>query len=198
MSDDKGNGIQSELFKVDFQDSRSGLGTTDEYGYKQIYLLCKNGDQIEVIPESGNYFQRTIDCTKSRTINVELGKKRLYKLIFINGNEIVAEIVAMDHEKIKIDPVDGLPTVTIFFRDLDQIITVKNLKTTGKIGSRVVTGAGIGAGIGALFFGIGAIPGAIIGSIFGGTTSTTVIGDGKDVLPIYYAPKANLKKELNY
>ena len=73
--DDRGDGVKSELFRIDDVGVRSGLGLTDEHGYKQVYLLCKSGDQIGAIPKSGNYFQRTINCTKNKTIKLELGKK---------------------------------------------------------------------------------------------------------------------------
>jgi hypothetical protein len=70
--DDRGDGVKSELFKIDDVGVRSRLVLTDEHGYKQVYLLCKRGDQIEAIPKSENYFQRTIDCAKSKTIMLEL------------------------------------------------------------------------------------------------------------------------------
>ena len=69
-----GDGVESELFKIDDVGIRSSLGLTDKYGYKQVYLLCKSEDQIGAIPESGVYFQRMIDCTKSKIIELELGK----------------------------------------------------------------------------------------------------------------------------
>tara|TARA_B100000959_G_C14739051_1_gene524244 strand:- start:263 stop:574 length:312 start_codon:yes stop_codon:yes gene_type:complete len=48
--DDKGDGVESELFKIDDIGIRSSLGLTDKRGYKQVYLLCKSEDQIGAIP----------------------------------------------------------------------------------------------------------------------------------------------------
>jgi hypothetical protein len=185
---DKGDGVESELFKIDDVGIHSSLGLTDKRGYKQVYLLCKSEDQIGAIPESGDYFQRMINCTKNKTIKLELGKKEFYKLIFDDKKEINALIIAMSPEKIEIVPEDSTQSVTVNFRELDKILEAKNYISSSKIAGRTVTGAGVGAGIGAIFFGIGAIPGAIIGSISGGTTSSTSIEYGNDVLPKYYAP----------
>ncbi len=192
--DNNGDGVESELFKIDDVGIRSGLGFTDEHGYKQVYLLCKSGDQIEAIPESEVYFRRTIYCTKSKIINLELGKKRIYKLISIDEKEILAEIVAMNPEKIKIVPENSNLSVTLHFNELDKILEAQNSINPGKIGSRAVAGAGVGAGIGAAFFGIGAIPGAIIGSILGGTSSSASAEYKNDILPKYYTSKTSLKR----
>lgn len=196
--DDRGDGVRSELFKIDDVGVRSRLGLTDERGYKQVYLLCKSGDQIGAIPESEDYFQRTIICTKNKIIKLELGKKKFYNLIFSNEKEIIAEIVALSPEEIEIIPEESISSVTVHFTDLDKIVEAKNVINPGKIAGRTVAGAGIGAGVGAAFFGVGAIPGAIIGSIFGGTTSSASIKYGNDVLPKYYAPKSSLRQGLNY
>jgi hypothetical protein len=191
--DEKGDGVKSELFKIDDVGDRSRLGLTDERGYKQVYLLCKSGDQIKAIPESGNYFQRTINCTTSKTIKLELDKRRCYKLIFNNEKEVIAEIVAMSHEEIEVIPEDSTQSTIVYFKELDKILEAQNFINPVKIGGRVVAGAGVGAGIGAAFFGIGAIPGVIIGSIIGGTTSSATIEYGNDVLPKYYVPKPSLR-----
>ena len=191
--DDRGDGVKSELFRIDDVGIRSGLGLTDEHGYKQVYLLCKSGDQIGAIPESGDYFQRMINCTKSKTIKLELGKKEFYKLIFNGDKEINAQIIAMSPEKIEIVPEDSTQSVTVNFEELDKILEAKNYISPGKIAGKTVAGAGVGAGIGAIFFGIGAIPGAIIGSISGGATSSTSIEYENDVLPKYYAPESSLR-----
>jgi hypothetical protein len=186
--DAKGDGVESELFKIDDVGNRSSFGLTDKHGYKQVYLLCKSEDQIGAIPESGDYFQRMIDCTKSKIIKLELGKKEFYKLIFDDEKEIKAQIIAMSSEKIEIVPEDSTQLVTVNFRELDKILEAKNYISSSEIAGRTVTGAGVGAGIGALFFGIGAIPGTIIGSIAGGATPSTSIEYGDDILPKYYAP----------
>ena len=191
--DGKGDGVESELFKIDDVGIRSSLGLTDKHGYKQVYLLCKSDDQIGAIPESEDYFQRMIDCTKSKIIELELGKKEFYKLIYNDDKEINAQIIAMNPGKIEIVPEDSNQSVTVNFKELDKILKAKNYISPGKIAGRTVTGAGVGAGIGAIFFGIGAIPGAIIGSISGGTTSSVSIEYGNDVLPKYYAPESNLR-----
>lgn len=191
--DDKGDGVESELFKIDDVGIRSSLGLTDKRGYKQVYLLCKSEDLIGAIPKSGDYFQQMINCTKSKIIKLELGKKEIYKLIFNNEKEINAIIIAMSPEEIEIVPEDSTKSVTIKFKDLDKILEAKNYISSGKIAGRTVTGAGVGAGIGAIFFGIGAIPGVIIGSIIGGTTSSASIEHGNDVLPKYYKPESSLR-----
>ena len=191
--DGNGDGVESELFKIDDVGIRSSLGLTDKYGYKQVYLLCKSEDQIGAIPESGVYFQRMIDCTKSKIIELELGKKEFYKLIFNDEKEIKAQIIAMSPVEIEIVPEDSTQSVTVNFKELDKILLAKDYISSGKIAGRTVAGAGVGAGIGAIFFGIGAIPGAIIGSISGGTTSSVSIEYGNDVLPKYYAPESNLR-----
>jgi len=191
--DGKGDGVESELFKIDDVGIRSSLGLTDEHGYKQVYLLCKSEDQIGAIPENRDFFQRMIDCTKSKTIKLELGKKEFYKLVYNDDKEINAQIIAMNPGKIEIVPEDSNQSVTVNFKELDKILQAKNYISPGKIAGRTVAGAGVGAGIGAIFFGIGAIPGAIIGSISGGTTSPVSIEYGNDVLPKYYAPESNLK-----
>ena len=120
--DDKGDGVKSELFKIDDVGVRSRLGLTDEHGYKQVYLLCKSGDQIGAIPESGDYFQRTINCTKNKTIKLELGKKEFYKLIYNDKKEIKAQIIAMNPERIKIVPENSTQSVTVHFKELNKII----------------------------------------------------------------------------
>lgn len=196
--DDKGDGVKSELFKIDDVGVHSRLGLTDERGYKQVYLLCKSGDKIGAIPESGDYFQRTIDCTKSKIIKLELGKKEFYKLIFSNDKEINAQIITMSPEGIEIVPEDSTQSVTVHFTDLDKILEAKNFINPGKIAGRTAAGAGVGAGIGAVFFGIGAIPGVIIGSIIGGTTSSASIEYGDDVMPKYYTPESILRQDLKY
>ncbi len=196
--DDGGNGVKSALFKIDDVGVRSRLGLTDEHGFKQVYLLCKSGDQIGAIPESGEYFQRTIDCTKSKIIKLELGKKKFYKLIYKDEKEVIAEIVAMNPEKIKIVPENSIPSVTVHFNELDKILEAQDFINPGRIVGRAVAGAGVGAGIGAVFFGIGAIPGAIIGSIFGGTTLSVSVEYGNDVLSKYYTSGTSLKQNLNY
>ncbi len=183
----------TSIFKIDDVGISSSLGLTDERGYKQVYLLCKSEDQIGAIPESGDYFQRMIDCTKSKIIKLELGKREFYKLIFNNDKEINAQIIAMNPEKIEIVPEDSTQSVTVHFTDLDKILEAKNYISTGKIAGRTVAGASVGAGIGAIFFGIGAIPGAIIGSISGGATSSASIEYGNDVLPKYYVPESSLR-----
>ena len=48
--DNKRDGVESELFKIDDVGIRSSLGLTDKHGYKQVYLLCKSEDQIGAIP----------------------------------------------------------------------------------------------------------------------------------------------------
>lgn len=194
--DDKGDGVECELFKIDDVGIRSRLGLTDERGYKQVYLLCKSGDQIEAIPESENYFQRIVGCTKSKTIMLRLGKKKFYKFIYSDEKEVHAQIIAMEPEKIKIVPEDSSSSVTVHFKALDKIIEARNF-TPGKIAGVTAAGAGVGAGMGAAFFGIGAIPGAIIGSIIGGTTSSVSIEYGNDVLPKYYTPESSLRQDLN-
>ena len=191
--DGKGDGVESELFKIDDVGNRSSLGLTDKHGYKQVYLLCKSEDQIGAIPESRDYFQRMIDCTKSKIIELELGKKKFYKLIFDDEKEIKAQIIAMSSENIEIVPEDSTQSVTVSFKELDKILKAKNYISLAKIAGRTVAGAGVGAGIGAIFFGIGVIPGTIIGSISGGTTSSVSIEYGNDVLPKYYAPESSLR-----
>ncbi len=191
--DDKGDGVESELFKIDDVGIRTSLGLTDKHGYKQVYLLCKSDDQIGAVPESRDYFQRMINCTKNKTIKLELGKKEFYKLIFNGNKEINAQIIAMNPEKIEIVPEDSTQSVTVNFEELDKILEAENYISSGKIVGRTAVGAGVGAGIGAIFFGIGAIPGAIIGSISGGTTTSTSIKYGNDILPKYYAPESSLK-----
>jgi hypothetical protein len=195
--DDRGDGVKSELFRIDDVGIRSGLGLTDEHGYKQVYLLCKSGDQIGAIPESGDYFQRMINCTKNKTIKLELGKKEFYKLVYNNEKEIKAQIIVMDPEKIKIVPYDSTQSVTVHFKELDKIIEAQDFINPGKITGMTATGASVGAGIGAVFFGIGALPGAIIGGIFGGTTSSASIEYGHDVLPKYYTAETSLRQGLN-
>ena len=196
--DEKGDGVESELFKIDDVGNRSSLGLTDKHGYKQVYLLCKSEDQIGAIPENRDYFQRMIDCAKSKIIELELGKKEFYKLIYNYDKEINAQIIAMKPGKIEIVPEDSTHSVTVNFRELDKILEAKNYISSSKIVGRTVTGAGVGAGIGALFFGIGAIPGVIIGSISGGATSSASIEYGNDVLPKYYTPESSLRYDLNY
>ena len=196
--DDKGDGVESELFKIDDVGNRSSLGLTDRHGYKQVYLLCKSEDQIGAIPESGDYFQRMINCTKNKTIKLELGNKEFYKLIYNYDKEINAQIIAMKPGKIEIVPEDSTQSLTVNFRELDKILEAKNYISSSEIAGRTVTGAGVGAGIGALFFGIGAIPGVIIGSISGGATSSASIEYGNDVLPKYYTPESSLRYDLNY
>jgi hypothetical protein len=196
--DDKGDGVESELFKIDDVGNRSSLGLTDKHGYKQVYLLCKSEEQIEAIPENRDYFQRMINCTINKTIKLELGKKEFYKLIFDDEKEVKTQIIAMSSGKIKIVPEDSTQSVTVSFRELDKILEAKNYISSGKIAGRTVTGAGVGAGIGALFFGIGAIPGVIIGSISGGATSSASVEYGNDVLPKYYTTETRLRQGLNY
>ncbi|MBC8552555.1 MAG: hypothetical protein H8D23_23240 [Candidatus Brocadiales bacterium] len=196
--DDKGDGVESELFKIDDVGIRSSLGLTDKNGYKQVYLLCKSEDQIGAIPQSEEYFQRMINCTKNKTIKLELGKKELYKLIFNGNKEINAQIIAMDPERIEIVLEDSTKSITVNFKEFDKILEARNYISPGKIAGRTVAGAGVGAGIGAIFFGIGAIPGAIIGSISGGATSPASIEYGNDVLPKYYTPESSLRQNLNY
>ena len=186
--DEKGDGVESELFKIDDVGNRSSLGLTDKHGYKQVYLLCKSEDQIGAIPENRDYFQRMIDCAKSKIIELELGKKEFYKLIYNYDKEINAQIISMSSGKIEIVPEDSTQSVTVSFKELDKILEAKNYISSSEIAGRTVTGAGVGAGIGALFFGIGAIPGVIIGSISGGATSSASIEYENDVLPKYYAP----------
>jgi len=186
--DEKGDGVESELFKIDDVGNRSSLGLTDKHGYKQVYLLCKSEDQIGAIPENRDYFQRMIDCAKSKIIELELGKKEFYKLIYNYDKEINAQIISMSSGKIEIVPEDSTQSVTVSFKELDKILEAKNYISSSEIAGRTVTGAGVGAGIGALFFGIGAIPGTIIGSIAGGATPSTSIEYGDDILPKYYAP----------
>ena len=196
--DDKGDGVESELFKIDDVGNRSSLGLTDKHGYKQVYLLCKSEEQIEAIPENRDYFQRMIDCAKSKIIELELGKKEFYKLIYNYDKEINAQIISMSSGKIEIVPEDSTQSVTVSFKELDKILEAKNYISSSEIAGRTVTGAGVGAGIGALFFGIGAIPGVIIGSISGGATSSASIEYGNDVLPKYYTPESSLRYDLNY
>ena len=196
--DDKGDGVKSELFRIDDVGIRSSLGLTDEHGYKQAYLLCKSGDQIGAIPKNGNYFKRTINCTKSKTIKLELGKKEFYKLVYNDEKEIKAQILAMNPEKIKIIPYDSTQSVTVHFKELNKIIEAQDFINPGKIAGMTAAGAGVGAGIGAVLFGIGALPGAIIGSISGGATSSASIEYGHDVLPKYYTPESSLRYDLNY
>lgn len=184
--DDKGDGVESELFKIDDVGVRSSLGLTDKRGYKQVYLLCKSEDLIGAIPESGDYFQRMINCTTNKTINLELGKKERYKLIFNNEKEINVQIIAMSPEVIEIVPEDSTQSLTINFRELKKILDTRDYISNSKVAGRTVAGAGVGAGFGAIFFGIGAIPGAIIGSITGGATSSASIEYNNDVLPRYY------------
>ena len=191
--DGKGDGVESELFKIDDVGIRSSLGLTDKRGYKQVYLLCKSEDQIVAIPKSGDYFQRMIDCTKSKIIELELGKKEFYKLIYNDDKEINAQIIAVKPGRIEIIPEYSTQSVTVNFKELEKILIAKDYISSGKIAGRTVAGAGVGAGIGAIFFGIGAIPGAIIGSISGGTTSSISIEYGNDVLPKYYAPESSLR-----
>ena len=191
--DGKGDGVESELFKIDDVGIRSSLGLTDKHGYKQVYLLCKSEDQIGAIPESRDYFQRMIDCTKSKIIELELGKKKFYKLIYNYDKEINAQIIAMNPGGIEIVPEESTQSVTVSFKELDKILKAKNYISPAKIAGRTVAGAGVGAGIGAIFFGIGVIPGTIIGSISGGTTSSVSIEYGNDVLPKYYAPESSLR-----
>jgi len=191
--DNKGDGVESELFKIDDVGIRSSLGLTDKHGYKQVYLLCKSEDQIGAIPESEDYFQRMIDCTKSKIIELELGKKELYKLVYNDDKEVNAQIIAINPEKIEIVPEDSNQSVTVNFKELDKILIAKNYISSGKIAGRTVAGTGVGAGIGAIFFGIGAIPGAIIGSISGGATSSASIEYGNDILPKYYASESSLR-----
>ena len=191
--DGKGDGVESELFKIDDVGNRSSLGLTDKNGYKQVYLLCKSEDQIGAIPESRDYFQRMIDCTKSKIIELELGKKKFYKLIYNYDKEINAQIIAMNPGGIEIVPEESTQSVTVSFKELDKILKAKNYISPAKIAGRTVAGAGVGAGIGAIFFGIGVIPGTIIGSISGGTTSSVSIEYGNDVLPKYYAPESSLR-----
>ena len=191
--DGKGDGVESELFKIDDVGIRSSLGLTDKHGYKQVYLLCKSEDQIGAIPESGDYFQRMIDCTKSKIIELELGKKEFYKLVYNDDKEVNAQIIAMNPEKIEIVPEDSNQSVTVNFKELDKILIAKNYISSGKIVGRTVAGTGVGAGIGAIFFGIGAIPGAIIGTISGGATSSMSIEYGNDILPKYYASESSLR-----
>ncbi len=186
--DNKGDGVESELFKIDDVGIRSSLGLTDKHGYKQVYLLCKSEDQIGAIPENEDYFQRMIDCTKSKIIKLELGKKEFYKLVYNDDKEVNAQIIAINPEKIEIVPEDSNQSVTVNFKELDKILIAKNYISSGKIVGRTVAGTGVGAGIGAIFFGIGAIPGAIIGSISSGATSSASIEYGNDILPKYYAP----------
>jgi hypothetical protein len=195
---DSGDGVKSELFRIDDVGVRSGLGLTDEHGYKQVYLLCKSGDQIGAIPKNGNYFQRTINCTKSKTIKLKLGKKEFYKLVYNDEKEIKAQIIAMNPEKIKIVPYDSTQSVTVHFKELDKIIEAQDFINPGKITGMTAAGSGVGAGIGAVLFGIGALPGAIIGGVFGGTTSSASIEYGHDVLPKYYTPESSLRQDLNY
>jgi hypothetical protein len=196
--DDKGDGVESELFKIDDVGIRSSLGLTDKHGYKQVYLLCKSEDQIGAIPKSGDYFQRMINCTKNKTIKLELGKKEFYNLIFNDEKEINAQIIAMNPERIEIVLEDSTQSITLNFKELDKILEARNYISPGKIAGRTAAGAGVGAGIGAVFFGIGAIPGAILGSIFGGTTSSASIEYGNDILPKYYTPESSLRQGLNY
>jgi hypothetical protein len=196
--DDSGDGVKSELFRIDDVGVRSGLGLTDEHGYKQVYLLCKSGDQIGAIPKNGDYFQRTINCTKSKTIKLELGKKGFYKLVYNDEKEIKAQIIAMNPEKIKIVPEDSTQSVTVHFTDLDKILEAQAFINSAKTVGRTAVGAGVGAGIGSLFFGIGVIPGVVIGGISGGTTSSTSIEYGHDVLPKYYTTETHLRQCLNY
>ena len=196
--DDRGDGVKSELFRIDDVGIRSGLGLTDEHGYKQVYLLCKSGDQIGAIPKSGNYFQRTINCTKNKTIKLELGKKEFYKIVYNDEKEIKAQIIAMNPEKIKIVAENCTQSVTVHFKELNKIIEAQDFINPGKITGMTVAGAGVGAGIGAVFFGIGALPGAIIGGIFGGTTSSASIEYGHDVLPKYYTTETSSRQGLNY
>ena len=191
--DEKGDGVESELFKIDDVGNRSSLGLTDKHGYKQVYLLCKSEDQIGAIPENRDYFQRMIDCAKSKIIELELGKKEFYKLIYNYDKEINAQIISMSSGKIEIVPEDSTKSVTVSFKELDKILEAKNYISSSEIAGRTVTGAGVGAGIGALFFGIGAIPGVIIGSISGGATSSASIEYGNDVLPKYYVPESSLR-----
>jgi hypothetical protein len=191
--DYSGNGVKSELFKIDDIGIRSSLGLTDKNGYKQVYLLCKSEDQIGAIPKSGEYFQRMINCTKNKTIKLELGKKEFYKLIFNDDKEINAQIIAMNPERIEIVLEDSISSITVNFKEFYKILEARNYISPGKITGRTVAGAGVGAGIGAIFFGIGAIPGAIIGSISGGATSSASIEYGNDVLPKYYVPESSLR-----
>jgi len=191
--DDKADGVESELFKIDDVGLRTSLGLTDKHGYKQVYLLCKSEDLIGAVPKNGDYFQRMINCTKSTIIKLELGKKEIYKLIFNNEKEINVHIIAMSPEEIEIVPEEITQSVTIDFKELDKILEAKNYISSGKVAGRAVAGAGFGAGFGAIFFGIGAIPGAIIGSISGGATSSESIEFENDVLPKYYVPESSLR-----
>ncbi len=191
--DNKGDGVESELFKIDDAGIRTSLGLTDKHGYKQVYLLCKSEDLIGAVPKNGDYFQRMVNCTRNKTIKLELSKKGLYKLIFNNEQEINVHIIAMSPEEIEIVPEESTQSVTIDFDELDKILEAKNYLGSGKVAGRAVAGAGVGAGFGAIFFGIGAIPGAIIGGISGGATSSESIEYKNDVLPKYYVPGSSLR-----
>ncbi len=195
--DDKGEGVESELFKIDDVGIRTSLGLTDKHGYKQVYLLCKSEDLIGAVPKNGDYFQLMINCTKNKTIKLELGKKEAYKLIFNDEKEINVQIIAMSPEVIEVVPEDSTRSLTINFRELEKILDTRDYISSGKVAGRAVAGAGFGAGFGAIFFGIGAIPGAIIGSITGASTSSTSIEYENDVLPKYYTSEASLRQNQN-
>ncbi len=191
--DDKGDGVESELFKIDDVGIRTSLGLTDKHGYKQVYLLCKSEDLIGAVPKNGAYFQRMINCTINKTIKLELGKKNVYKLIFNSDQEINVHIIAISPEEIEIVPEDCTQSVTIKFNELVKILEAKNYISPGEVTGRAVAGAGFGAVFGAIFFGIGAIPGAIIGGISGGATSPTTITYENDVLSKYYTQESSLR-----
>jgi len=76
--DDHGNGVKSEIFKLDRKSKRTRIGLTDDIGYKEAYMLCEHGDQIEACPKSGNFFHEEVECTKSVVQKIKVTRKRIY------------------------------------------------------------------------------------------------------------------------
>ena len=169
--DAKGKGVKSKLFKIDCKGNRIRVGVTDDVGYKQVYLLCEYGDQIEACPKSGNYFYRRVECTKTIMQKIKVTKKSIYKLIYHDGREIEAEIKGMSPRGIQVVAVGRHTTETVLCKDLDKILEPEYAEAAHKIAKGGGRGAAVGAGIGLFFGGIGAIPGAGIGFVIGSVAS---------------------------